>query len=496
MKLSLFLFGLSSSLPNGAHAKCNKNKHFPLNKGYFIEGAAGYNSPREYDDVTRSIIINATWAEGVSYQDGKYTICTGMFCSPECKVAPGCPNLMYSTTCAKMRFCYPPTSGDDVWQMPDENALQLCDFSNAKEVCSTSDGKGNKCCEHAFEDEEEMELGSHGMRYFASKKNCNNGVKLAVFIQPYAEIGGACYDKGLRSMRIKDCECPHMTNEKMTLSEPCHTAFWKGCEEGGSEAEEGCCDTAPPYCINNLFNKKLKMGKDYEKARVKMCVDYKPGKCVIGGDLETKDCCTETCTSCGIKNDPFMIWDQCKLKENGLPFPMNMQCGVVKKHGAADTCDFTQCKEGDHWHMEGKAYKDWRKRTECHEEEYGVFARKVVGGEVKRTMMCHQLAVTKQSFKMCAKNTRGTADHHTAERVCPQTCNSCDKCYQNPNTRVFMGLKPNGKPFKYAQCKKIANNTEKRIKKLCAIPEGDATYQSPSEGCPQLCNPECQGERM
>merc|ERR1719469_700287 len=71
---------------------------------------------------------------------------------------------------------------------------------------------------------------------------------------------------------------------------------------------------------------------------------------------------------------------------------------------------------------------------------------------------------------MCSKNTRGTTTHHTAERVCPQTCNSCDKCYQNPNTRVFMGLKPNGNPFKTVQCKKIADVNENR-KKLCNIPE-------------------------
>jgi len=493
MKLSLFLFGLSSSLPNGAHAVCNKRQHFPLNKGYFYEGANGYNVPREYDEVTRSIIINATWAEGVDYKDGKYTLCTGPFCSPECKVAPGCQNLMYSTTCGKMKFCYPQDSGDDVWLLPDYNALQLCDFSNAEQVCSTTDGKGNKCCEHAFEDEEEMELGTHGMRYFSSKKNCNNGVKLAVFIQPYAEIGGACFDKAQASLRIRDCECPHMQEAyKGTLSEPCHTAFYKGCEFGGSEAEEGCCDQAPPYCVNNLFNKKTKLGRTNEKARVKMCVDYKPGKCVIGGDLETKDCCTNTCTTCGIKNDPFMIWDQCKLKQNGLEFPMNMQCGVTKKHGPADTCDFTQCQEGDHWHMEGKAYMAWKKRTECHEDENGVFALKVVKDEAKKTMTCSALAVHKMSSKMCAKNTKGTTDLHSAERVCPQTCNSCDKCYQNPNTRVYMGKKPNGTPFKTVQCKKIADVNENRKKKLCNIPEEDATYQSPMEGCPQMCNPECQ----
>mmetsp|Transcript_9207 Transcript_9207/g.18836 ORF Transcript_9207/g.18836 Transcript_9207/m.18836 type:complete len:153 (+) Transcript_9207:41-499(+) len=123
------------------------------------------------------------------------------------------------------------------------------------------------------------------------------------------------------------------------------------------------------------------------KLRTTQKWNWKPATYAIFRDLNTKDCCTETCASCGIKNDLLMIWDQCKLKQNGFDFPMNMECDMVKKN------------------MEGEAFQAWRNQTTFHEDDKGVFANKVVGEEVKRMMTCSVLGVTKQGVRLCEKNT-------------------------------------------------------------------------------------------
>ena len=64
--------------------------------------------------------------------------------------------------------------------------------------------------------------------------------------------------------------------------------------------------------------------------------------------------------------------------------------------------------------MEGEAFQAWRNRTACHEDGSEVFTCKVVGEEVKRTITCSALVVSKQGVRLCVENTRGTAEHHSA----------------------------------------------------------------------------------
>eukprot|EP00588_Corethron_pennatum_P029066 CAMPEP_0194320676 /NCGR_PEP_ID=MMETSP0171-20130528/16949_1 /TAXON_ID=218684 /ORGANISM="Corethron pennatum, Strain L29A3" /LENGTH=64 /DNA_ID=CAMNT_0039078265 /DNA_START=55 /DNA_END=249 /DNA_ORIENTATION=- len=62
--------------------------------------------------------------------------------------------------------------------------------------------------------------------------------------------------------------------------------------------------------------------------------------------------------------------------------------------------------------MEGEVFQAWMNQTACHKYENGMFARKVVGEEVKRKIICIALTVFKQGIRFCAKNTRGTVERH------------------------------------------------------------------------------------
>jgi len=483
MKFSIILSLTLSSTLDITHGDtvCNENDHHPTNGGYYIEAANGYKDPREYDPVTNEIMWDATWATGNVYKDGKNVICTGMFCSPICTVAPGCPNFMLAATCAQVRFCYEEDSGDDVWLMPNPEAQENCDFSGATQVCDESGGSGETCCNYQIEHDAPMEdamFGPAGNLYFASKKNCNEGVQLGVEYYPFEGQGTACQEKGKLSLRIKDCECPHQLVEEHTLSEPCFSGFKKGCEDGSPD-DDSCCDDAPPYCVNKSFNIDHPWGKKYEKDRKSQCVNWKAGRCLPAWDFDRKDCCKHTCEKCGIKRDPFNVWDPCKMDMMG-----NISCGLMKKHGAQDTCDFTECEPGDRWHPDGDEYKAWVKRIAYDESEYSVFLMKEKNDQDNKVMTCGELAVHKKFEKYCRKKVKMTSDHKSAEMTCQQTCDSGDVCYENENTIVYR--KMSGEKEKTTKCKLIAKMSADKIEQRCNT-ESMGLYPSAADACPVTC---------
>jgi len=278
------------------------------------------------------------------YPDGSTVICTGQFCSNECATV-GCPTLTEGTTCSNLRFCYTEDSGSDVWKLPNEVALANCDFTEAEPVCSTTEGADEDCCNYVVE--EDAVLGPY---FFASKDGCAEGQKTAFNIADYDSSGNSCYNSGLGSSRIAKCTCL-ATN---TLVEPCASEFQQGCLYNSPE-DTACC--ADESCVANSKNYEHPDGKTAEDDRVKLCLDPTPGRCVV---KDVADCCTQTCSGCGIQLHPEAVWETC---ETGNSTDLTGECGRsyswATNSYTPNICDFAACEETSFWHQETEAVKQW-----------------------------------------------------------------------------------------------------------------------------------------
>lgn len=332
-------------------AVCNEGDHHSENEGYFIEGINGFGSVVDPDSDTKRKITNSTWAPGIEYPDGSLKFCTGMFCSETCR-NDGCPALIAGHTCSMIRFCYESNSGSDVWMMPNEMALALCDFSEATMICGPDDGSGDDCCNYKVEVDHEIKV-----YFFASKEGCSVGQKAAVEINDFDDVGDACYGMGLDSSRIQKCTCNYEDREMSTLSEPCHSKFVAGCNFHAPDlsTDDSCCDTNS--CVGKHKDYTHPIGKALEEERKLLCNDQIPGRCKHSLD-DTADCCNSQCTTCGTDQDPFLEWAACS---SGNATASSGECGFGGHGGmfSAFECDFSKCAEGELWHAGGNLYNDW-----------------------------------------------------------------------------------------------------------------------------------------
>jgi len=354
MKLSTIFVSLlhawSYSTVEGA--TCNVEDHHPENGGYFIEGIAGFGETVDPDSSTKRKITNSTWVRGGDYADGSIKYCTGQFCSETCR-NEGCPDLIEGHTCSNIRFCYDAESESDVWMMPDEKAMSICDFSEATQVCNKDEGSVDQdCCNFKVENDAELKT-----YLFASKEGCTEGQKAAVRIAEFDDVGDACYGMGLTSSRIKSCTCNMEDREMSTLSEPCHSQFIAGCNYHAPDLgdDTSCCDTET--CIGNHINYDHSIGKALEQDRKKMCIDDHPGRCLNSAD-STDDCCNSQCSECGTDTNPFLEWAVCST---GNATAGTAECGYGGHGGRFSVyeCDFSKCTKDHKWHMDTDAYKQW-----------------------------------------------------------------------------------------------------------------------------------------
>mmetsp|Transcript_50138 Transcript_50138/g.55948 ORF Transcript_50138/g.55948 Transcript_50138/m.55948 type:complete len:460 (+) Transcript_50138:91-1470(+) len=338
--------------------KCEKNvEKFPyglFNGGYYIQGCHGVTGDIDENSEYRTRGVDARWQADLEYQTGDTVICTGIYCDPVCAAPPGCPTSINVKSCARLRFCYEQDDGEDVWMLPDLASLNACDFSAATKICNKQEGSGSDtCCEYQVEHEDLQEN-----YYFASKKSCQAGLRLRVETADFYDIADQCfYDFGAVTPRVRNCDCRFEKSKPSTLSEPCHSTFSAGCMAAGPGMDADCC--ADESCVNTIFDINKKEGKKYEKKRQKQCVDWIPGKCDVTGDevVDTFDCCDNTCSSCGIQQNPFATWQGCDYDvSTGVS-----QCGTVKKRGDPYFCDFEACPPNSKWYRQGKKYKKWQK---------------------------------------------------------------------------------------------------------------------------------------
>merc|ERR1719482_1169465 len=158
----------------------------PGNDGFYIEGIAGVIH-NERDLTSGKRADNGTWAPGY-YPHGELKLCTGMFCSEEARTV-GTNQYVISHTCARLRFEYAADSGSTVYELPDQAALDACDFANAALVCGEDAGAP---CDILYDYDHE-----HKYYYYASLQGCEAGQKVAVQIyEDYEDNFQQCYGMG------------------------------------------------------------------------------------------------------------------------------------------------------------------------------------------------------------------------------------------------------------------------------------------------------------
>ena len=285
------------------------------------------------------------------YKDGSVKYCTGQFCSETCR-NDGCAETIAGHTCSMIRFCYEADSGSDVWLMPDEKALQQCDFSSATQICDTGGGSGEDCCNYKVELDHDLKA-----YLFASKEGCGEGQRAVVAVDDYNNVGDACFGMGQTSARINKCTCNYEDEDMSTLSEPCHSNFVAGCNLHSPDLgdDTSCCDDAT--CVGKHQDVTHSIGQALEIERKVLCNDDIPGRCLNEGIF---DCCASQCSGCGTDVTPFTEWSIC-VSGNATAGTGN--CGYGGHGGAYSQfeCDFTKCTEDHKWHMAGEPYNNWMK---------------------------------------------------------------------------------------------------------------------------------------
>ena len=224
---------LLATLVKQASAACSVDTHHPENGGYYVEGINGVDNSADRSETGRRA-DDYTWAKDIYYKHGEMKACEGIFCpTPN----PPVPQHVFAHTCGHLRFEYAADSGSTVWEMPDQKALDECDFTQAELKGAADVGVPY----YEYKIEHNHEIGD--VLYFASMDGCADGQKVAVEVgEDYTDNYAQCFDMGSGSSRIQHCDCDFHLRPS-TLIDPCHTAFHNGCMADMPD-DTSCCPGA------------------------------------------------------------------------------------------------------------------------------------------------------------------------------------------------------------------------------------------------------------
>lgn len=357
---AFFFFSAVAIAGAAAQESCNEDDHHPENGGFFFVGVGGESDTTNLDSAHGQKLPNATWAPGY-YPYGQPVVCDSeqdRYCRAPCDTEPGCEQYLSTHTCSVLLFC-PPEGMTDlqaVYQLPDFAAVDSCDFSNADEL-GIMNGPGTEgddgCWAYTFELDHELTK-----YFFASKEGCEQGQRLAVEVNDFDMTADSCITIGLTTPRIRNCDC-NLQIKPSTLGEPCRTAFSDSCNDS-LLIEGDCCEQG--NCLSIYESYDHPEGKAKEDERQSNCDDSMPGLCYnedgAGTDtnmMGSANCCTQVCTGCGIIDSATAQWKECTSLDAEAG---TASCGFLSRYAQeAHQCDYSLCKEGDHWHMDGDAYK-------------------------------------------------------------------------------------------------------------------------------------------
>ena len=224
---------------------CNLDDHHgPLvgaadvHGGFYVEGVNGViNSERDLTSGKRA--DDGTWEVGIEYNHGQMVLCTGMFCSAESLVTPY-PLYVTAHTCAAIRFTYAPNSSSTVYELPNQQALDSCDFSHA--ILRGDEAAGSPHFDVLIDYDHDKTV-----YFYASRVGCTDGQKVAVnVVEDHESNFAQCEGMGAGSSRIRHCDCNHQLKPS-TLIDPCHTAFVYGCLRDMPDDLSCCPDETVTY---------------------------------------------------------------------------------------------------------------------------------------------------------------------------------------------------------------------------------------------------------
>ena len=206
--------------------------------GFYVEGINGViNSERDLTSGKRA--DDGTWEVGIDYNHGQMVLCTGMFCSPDDRVTPK-PKYVTAHTCAAIRFEYAANSSSTVYELPNQQALDSCDFSNA--ILRGDEAAGSPHFDVLIDYDHDKTV-----YFYASRVGCTDGQKVAVnVVEDHESNFAQCEGMGAGSSRIRHCDCNHQLKPS-TLMDPCHTAFVYGCLRDMPDDLSCCPDETVTY---------------------------------------------------------------------------------------------------------------------------------------------------------------------------------------------------------------------------------------------------------
>jgi len=95
-----------------------------------------------------------------------------------------------------------------------------------------------------------------------------------------------------------------------------------------------------------------------------------------------------------------------------------------------------------------------------------------------------------QIARFCQKNTSYREYYDTIyappQKACCESCNSCDACYENPNTMFTMKKRKTGTEV-YLRCSRLSSNPNKKA--ICKNTESESIFHPvASVACPKTCS--------
>ena len=206
--------------------------------GFYVEGINGViNSERDLTSGKRA--DDGTWEVGIDYNHGQMVLCTGRFCSADDRVTPK-PKYVTAHTCAAIRFEYAANSSSTVYELPNQQALDSCDFSNA--ILRGDEAAGSPHFDVLIDYDHDKTV-----YFYASRVGCTDGQKVAVnVVEDHESNFAQCEGMGAGSSRIRHCDCNHQLKPS-TIIDPCHTAFVYGCLRDMPDDLSCCPDETVTY---------------------------------------------------------------------------------------------------------------------------------------------------------------------------------------------------------------------------------------------------------
>merc|ERR1711862_501464 len=98
---------------------------------------------------------------------------------------------------------------------------------------------------------------------------------------------------------------------------------------------------------------------------------------------------------------------------------------------------------------------------------------------------CKWLSKYKKKKQVCKKNVEHIPGYGAAQDICQATCSSCEACYENENSVIYLGQKKNEQ---FKTCKYLGKKSKKFIKKYCKRSKLKSSYKPPKEACPVTCS--------